>query len=109
MRGCSAGEAEEQRLGKPGRKLRRPELVSRIAQEGVEHLVVGTVKVRGSGRRKSSIPADAEQEVRLRPVVRRVEALNPVEVEVVDQSGDLVGLVHVPEGMREDSGAAGAV
>ena len=92
--------------GSPGRQLGLAEVVSRIGAEGVEHLVVGAVKVRGGGRRKSPIPADLEQELRLRPVVRRVEALDPVEVEVVDQRRDLVGVVHVPERVGEDGRAS---
>ena len=68
-----------------------------------------SVKVRGGRRRQSPLGAEIEQELRLRPVVRGVEALDSVEVEVVDQGGHLAGLAHVPERMGEDGRAAGAV
>ena len=92
-----------------GRQLRGAEVVSRIGAEGVEHLVVGAVKVRGGGRRQAPLVAELEQELRLRPVVGGIEALDPVEVEVVDQRRDLVRIVHVPERVREHRGASGAM
>ena len=40
------------------RQLRRTETIGRIGAEGVEHLVGGTVKIRGAGRREPPLPAE---------------------------------------------------
>ena len=80
--------------------------------EGVEARMVGPVEVGRAGAQQAALLARARGEQRLLARVRDVERLDAVQAvagEAVDDRDDLVGMVDVPERMRPDRDAAGRV
>ena len=96
-----------------GRHLRLAESVGVVGAEAAEGLVGGAVEVRGAGRHEAELLAELEAVPGLGRRVRRVEALDPVELDIADEAlhqvADLVGILNVPVGMGDHGDPAGVV